>query len=207
MPSMASAKMRTSLPTKGRSCKRSSSAGNDEKRKQTKLNLHCIELSCSSVREIPLATELDMSFLAEDKGRVFGSLKRNYGFWESMGASEFILSVIREGYKIPFEEIPPSFQLRNNCSALRHQSFVSQEISSHLEDGFVREVEHPPDCIHPLSVAENGQKLRLVLDMSVANPYVKKSYFRIEDIKTLIPLLSKGGYSAYTCIRVKHHIQ
>ena len=46
------------------------------------------------------ATHTDQSKL------VMGSLRRHIHFWESIGASDFILSIIREGYKIPFYQTP-----------------------------------------------------------------------------------------------------
>ena len=36
-----------------------------------------------------------------------GSLRRHVEFWHSIGAPNFILSVIYEGYRLPFEQVPP----------------------------------------------------------------------------------------------------
>ena len=49
---------------------------------------------------------------------VKGRLRVNVDFWESIGASQFILSVIKEGYKIPFYYTPTPVILHNNKSAL-----------------------------------------------------------------------------------------
>ena len=51
---------------------------------------------------------------------VKGRLRVNVSFWETIGASQFILSVIREGYKIPFYYTPTSVHLQNNYSALSY---------------------------------------------------------------------------------------
>jgi len=48
---------------------------------------------------------------------VKGRLRVNVDYWESIGASQFILSV-KEGYKIPFYYTPTSVILHNNKSAL-----------------------------------------------------------------------------------------
>ena len=56
--------------------------------------------------------------------KVNGSLKSNIGFWKRIGAPKFVLSVIQEGYKIPFLQTPPSNTQRNNKSALLHIEFV-----------------------------------------------------------------------------------
>ena len=54
---------------------------------------------------------------------VKGRLRANVQFWESIGASHFVLSVITEGYKIPFYYTPTSVFLTNNKSALLHANF------------------------------------------------------------------------------------
>ena len=55
---------------------------------------------------------------------VKGRLRANVQFWESIGASHFVLSVIREGNKILFNYTPTSVFLTNNKSALLHADFV-----------------------------------------------------------------------------------
>ena len=55
---------------------------------------------------------------------VKGRSRANVQFWESIGASHFVLSVIREGYKILFNYTPTSVFLTNNKSALLHADFV-----------------------------------------------------------------------------------
>lgn len=49
---------------------------------------------------------------------VKGRIKANISFWQSIGASKFILDTLSFGYKIPFSREPTSFFLNNNRSAL-----------------------------------------------------------------------------------------
>lgn len=51
---------------------------------------------------------------------VKGRLRASYSFWESIGTNQYILSVIREGYKIPLMTEPKGVFLKNNRSALEH---------------------------------------------------------------------------------------
>ena len=60
-------------------------------------------------------------------------LRANVQFWESIGASHFVLSVIREGYKILFYYTPTSVFLPNNKSALHNSSFVLGTITELLK--------------------------------------------------------------------------
>ena len=53
-----------------------------------------------------------------------GRLRTNVPFLESIGASLFVLSILREGYKIPFYYTPMSVFLSNNKSALHNADLV-----------------------------------------------------------------------------------
>ncbi len=125
---------------------------------------------------------------------IFGSLRKCIAFWEKIGTCQNILQLIREGYNIPLIAVPPQINLPNNNSAKKHKEFVTEEVSVLLEKGFVQQWWEKPHCINPLTVAENGCKLRLVLDLSVFNTYVQKSVFRMDDIRTLLPFLKKEGF-------------
>ena len=49
---------------------------------------------------------------------VKGRLKANISFWQSFGASKFILDTLSFGYKIPFSKEPTSVLINNNRSAM-----------------------------------------------------------------------------------------
>ena len=53
------------------------------------------------------------------ENRTKGALRRSINAWEQMGASEFILDVIKDGYKIPFVETPEPAKFKNNKSATK----------------------------------------------------------------------------------------
>ena len=73
-----------------------------------------------------------------------GRLRANVQFWESIGASYFVLSVIREGYKIPFYYTPTSVFLPNSKSVLRNADFVLGAITELLKVGSVVQCPCPP---------------------------------------------------------------
>ena len=142
---------------------------------------------------------------------VKGRLRVNVSFWEGIGASQFILSVIREGYKIPFYYTPTSVHLQNNNSALNYSDFVVSAISELLKVGSVVECPFPPVVVNPLSVSvqSNGKK-RLILDLRHVNFFVKKSKIRFEDAKSFLQCLL-GRPTAWACsFDIKsgyHHIE
>jgi len=85
--------------------------------------------------------------------QVKGSLRRHVEFWHSIGAPRYILSVMCEGYHLPFKQTPPGFTSRNNRSALDHSEFVNEAILEFLHSGRVMELNSPPDVVNPLSVS------------------------------------------------------
>ena len=89
-----------------------------------------------------------------------GRLAENTQFWEEIGASDFILKVIQEGYALPFVEVLEPAEFSNNASARRNSDFVTSEISELLSSGRITEVSRNVHTINPLSVADNGDKLR-----------------------------------------------
>ena len=124
--------------------------------------------------------------VVEIKGRLKGCVQ----FWESISAPQFVLSVIREGYKIPFLHTPPRAFFPNNKSFHEHKQFVASAIKELLRVGSVLECPTPPTVVNPLSVSvqSNGEK-RLILDLRYPNTYIKKSHVKFEDAKAMLGLL------------------
>ena len=124
-----------------------------------------------------------------------GRLALCYDEWVKLGASGFILSVVRDGYKIPFAALPPPKLSSNNTSALKDTYFVSEAISDLLRTKCVEILDHQPDIVNPLSVSvQRSGKKRLILDLRHVNLYVFKRKFRCEDISVAIQIFSKGFY-------------
>ena len=64
----------------------------------------------------------------------------------TLNSPEFVLDVIRRGFRLPFAEYPPPCLLPNNKSALAHGCIVEHSV--------------PIFCVNPLAVAE-GKKAAL----------------------------------------------
>lgn len=125
------------------------------------------------------------------KGKLFRSIQH----WESIGAPDFILSVIRNGYKIPFISTPPPRRFTNNASALKEADFVNAAILELLHDNRVEEIISPPDIVNPLSVSvqPNGKK-RLILDLRHINLHVYKQKFKCENLHTIKNTFAKDFF-------------
>ena len=121
---------------------------------------------------------------------VKGRLRANVQSWKSIDASHFVLSVIREGYKIPFYYTPTSVFLPNKKSALHNADFVLGTVTELLKVGSVVQCPCLPVVVNPLSVSiqPNGKK-KLILDLRHVNFFVKKSKMKFEDAKSCLECL------------------
>ena len=118
---------------------------------------------------------------------VKGRLKANISFWQSIGASKFILDTLSFGYKIPFSREPTSVFLNNNRSALGESDFVESAIQELLRVGSIVSCTCPPDVVNPLSVSvQSSGKKRLILDLRHVNFFVNKSKIKFEDAQSML---------------------
>ena len=98
-----------------------------------------------------------------------------YEYWKNANASEYILDVVNNEYKLPFRDVPRSVILPNNKSANDNCLFVSSEIESVLTKGCISQVNKSPVVVNPLTVAYGKSgKPRLVLDCRYINPELFK---------------------------------
>lgn len=118
---------------------------------------------------------------------VKGSLRRNLDFWIHIGAPKFILSVIANGYCLPFQCTPVCVSLNNNKSALKFKDFVEEAIEELLLTNRVVEK------FNPLSVSAqaNGKK-RLILDLRHVKKYLIKRESEIRRLESRGSFLPKG---------------
>ena len=115
------------------------------------------------------------------KGRLFRSIYME--FWQSIGTPDFILDVIKEGYKIPFISTLLPKHYSNNASALREADFVDQAIEKLLADNRVEERPSPPVILNLLAVSvQTSGKKRLVLHLMHINLHVFKQKFKCEGL-------------------------
>ena len=125
--------------------------------------------------------------------KVTGRLKDHINYWETF-APFYVLSIIREGYKIPFTTLPPPFEAKNNKSSRKNRDFVTSAVQDLISNECIREVGTKPYCCNPLTVADSAGKLRLVLDLRHVNRYVKLERFKYENLSTLAQMFESGDF-------------
>ena len=122
-------------------------------------------------------------------------MKKHIQYWKDIGANEFILGTISEGYVIPFSSNPPSMCFKNNKSAFQNHDFVDTAIAELVDNGCAIKVPFKPYVVSPLSVAtQKSGKKYLILDLSVLNKFVRKDKLKYEDWKVAIQLFGQNCY-------------
>ena len=123
-----------------------------------------------------------------------------------MRASKYVIGTLEHGYKIPFRTFPPSFAKgRNNLSSLAYPDFVQKDIEDLLHFGFIKETKEPPFVINPLTVADNGDKLRLILDCTHINEYIEVPKIKFDDLYILAQFIEKDDFMLKFDIKSGYH--
>ena len=126
-------------------------------------------------------------------------LREHTPFWEQgLEPSQFVLDIVRMGYRLPFITFPPPLEADNHQSALEHANFVEESIGDLVQSRCVQESVSAPTVCSPLHVVANARgKLRLVIDLRYLNQFLVQCKFKYEGIN-LIPTLFKKGDFAFT---------
>ncbi len=132
--------------------------------------------------------------VSQEAKKVIGSLRRNAEAWVGLGANEFVLDIVENGYKIPFFQTPDPAKFKNNKSAIKERDFVDEAISELLQIGGILEAKVPPKVVNPLTVAIKNSKKRLVLDLRYVNGHIWREYGKFEDFKTFRNYIEKGNF-------------
>lgn len=131
--------------------------------------------------------------LATD-ARVPGRVRGHHEFYREIGADEYIVKVVENGYKLVFDSLPPNSFSRNNRSALDNKEFVYNELLRLEELGCIKRVKEQPRVVLPLS-AVYSKKWRLVVDASRAlNPFCSRRKIMLEDLSHIPFNVRKGDY-------------
>ena len=137
---------------------------------------------------------------------VKGRLSKNIDFWKSIGANDFIIETIRDGYKIPFYSLPESCKLKNNKSARDESQFVSEAILDLIKRVLVVKCETAPYIVNPLTVSvQSSGKKRLILDLRIVNQHLWKQSVKYDDTKIALSYFTKDCFMYKFDIHSAYH--
>ena len=127
-------------------------------------------------------------------------------FWGNICSSEWVLSVIEDGYIIQLDSrvtLPEPQGLRP--SVLRHKDFLFAEIERLEEEGVLERSDRLPRAVSPLHVVEQGKKKRMILDLSELNKSLVPPRFKLENMKTAWPFLENANFAATFDFKSGYH--
>ncbi|VDI36147.1 Hypothetical predicted protein [Mytilus galloprovincialis] len=79
-------------------------------------------------RDVQSMSNTHTTTIVKYNGTGVGHLKESLSEWKRIGATDFVLDIIANGYKIPFSTIPCMVELQNNKSARENPEFVKSEM-------------------------------------------------------------------------------
>ena len=141
----------------------------------------------------------------------FLSVRASLPFWKSIGAPQFVLSVIENGFSVHLDQgfyakhdVSASARNRRSTSSDEASDWIEGTLMEWLKDGVVERAEGE-QFTFPLHLVHNGKKPRLIHDLSGLNRFVPKSAFKLEDLSVMWPLLPAGGFLVTWDLRAGFH--
>ena len=121
-------------------------------------------------------------------------------FYKSIGASERAISILKNGFKLPFinEEVRP-FWIKNNKSLFTHYNFAKQKLEEWVDTGYAIESSQKPLYISALSVSPrvtvtDETKLRLCFDGTFINDLMITERTKLPTLEYSEAIIEKGDY-------------
>ncbi|CAI7803878.1 unnamed protein product [Closterium sp. NIES-54] len=136
-----------------------------------------------------------------------GRLHTAFPWWSSWCASSFILSVIANGYWMPWKHGPPTpFRQDNHAGALIHSTFTKQAITELLESGAATPAPAEQQlCISPLNVVVQREKCRLILDLRRVNQNLCIPKFKYEGLNWVAELVHEDDWMFAVDLKSGYH--
>ena len=98
---------------------------------------HCsVDLDCVELGHFVYVENVELACATPVNGR----LREHLAFWKDIGASKWVLDVLRDGYSLPFMSLPQKAFFNNHGSIAEDQEFVCQEVAKLLASGAVTEI-------------------------------------------------------------------
>ena len=130
-----------------------------------------------------------------DDNSVAGRIKHFASFWEQkLKASKFIMDIIRNGYILSFENIPPPFYAQNNKSNFRETKFVEESILKLLTDGCIRSVKGTTSLHKPTNRRRKKFKAKASPRPQTHQQTYHSKKFKYESLKNVSELYEKDVY-------------
>ena len=134
--------------------------------------------------------------------KVGGCLSVHWRRWQAVGADSWTVSVLRDGYRLPFESPPPLTRTPILFPAYRPGSPQSlalrQEIEKRLAKGALEIVPDPgPGFYSRLFLVEKATGgWRPVIDLSTLNTFIRQTPFKMETVASVLNAVQENDLLA-----------
>ena len=130
-----------------------------------------------------------------------------WNFYKSLNAGERVLSIVRNGFKLPWESSLPKFWYKNNASADRDMVFLRSKVTDWLNGGYIEKVDTRSDHISPLTVDtrtihDGTIKKRLCFDATFVNAKLIKESTKLPTLKLCEALIEPSDFGL--CLDLKN---
>lgn len=119
--------------------------------------------------------------------------------WEQITQDQWVLSVIKEGYKLEFNQIPPFLGVKETHVNAKNLNILQKEINSLLEKNAIEIV---PENIRQTGfystlfvVPKKNGELRPVINLRPLNQYIRKRHFKMDTMSTVLNLVKTGDWA------------
>ena len=113
--------------------------------------------------------------------------------WKKITSDQWVLSVIKEGYKLEFLSIPLPTGIRPTVVPVLDQELISQEIDSLLQKDCIEKVkaQNALDGFYStfFLVPKKNGTMRPVINLRPLNRYLAKKHFKMDTLSKVINLL------------------
>ena len=137
--------------------------------------------------------------------RINGRLRERLDAWVEIGASEWVLGVVRGGYKLPLvnDELPPPHAGGgNHKGATTYGDWLERAVGELVTMGALKPTHNNvrPRVVSPLDVipkadyhvTDNPDRMRMVLDTRWLNEYQRKIKFKYDDLNNSREMFGEG---------------
>ena len=134
-------------------------------------------------------------------GRVGGCLAHHWRQWSTIGADPWVVSILRDGYRIPLGDLPPPFA----TSPVRFPTYrpdsdrahsLLTEISTMMTKGEVVSDPDPGFYSRLFLVEKTSGGWRQVIDLSPLNEFIQQTPFRMETPNSVLLTVRKNDFLA-----------
>jgi len=140
---------------------------------------------------------------------VGGRLQAFLPAWAAITDDAFVLSVVANGFTIHLADPLPGGVIRLSSPRMPPHMCrgIAGEIAELYSRGVVeRAADHPRLCLSPVFlVPKRSGKFRLILNLKRINTHIADASFRMETLKTILPLLRRGDWTVSIDLKDAYH--